>query len=162
MTAIAVCHFIFGILNLLIGLFLIILATANLGKQFQSDADQHGWMACLAMGLVQLPIAGFLITAAIGVLRVSSWGRTFSLVFAWVMIGGAGIIAALHLRQTFIAASLGYSLGFGEAVNMAVLSIIRGTISVVMFAAYPVILLIAFSRPTWKHAFAKRREGVAQ
>jgi hypothetical protein len=148
MTALAVSHFIFGTLYALSGLFVIIVATTRLARDFQPDDQQGAAMLLLASGLLMLPLAAFLVAAGIGVLRMASWGRTFSLVFAWpmlfyVLINGAvqffKSLTSVHTTAEYTGFVIGTLLGLSIAV------------------AYPIVVLVVFSRPSWKRAFVKGR-----
>jgi hypothetical protein len=152
MTTIAALNIVVGIIVILAGLFQLLFALTlfwNLLRMGVFELPVIRFMfsfLILATGIVGL-IAGIQMRA----LRPSA--RELSLVFAGLLIASAALSCFL---VPIIASIWTYDLGSISAEAWARL-IIFCMVYVVVPVSYAVLLLVVFSRPSWKVAFAKAR-----
>lgn len=151
MTAIAVCNFIVGTIFGIGGLFIIVLISSRLSKI--PDVSRYAKIEAaffFSIGLPYVLTAVILLAAGVGILRLSSWGRTLCFVFAW--FGIAVLILHLCFLIYFMIVKLkadgAYSFWAELFVQMGGLLLVDGF--------YPAVLLYLFSQPKWKDAFAKK------
>ena len=103
-----------------------------MGTSGGEGAAAGGLVAGAGIILAILSLAGMatsilLIAGGVGILKMAPWGRTLSLLFAWITI-------ALNVVQLLVS-------GFST-----VLCNLLGVV-------YPIVLLVLLNQPDWKSAF---------
>lgn len=149
MTAIAVLNFIFGGGGILVALFGLIFANSmmsNPAMTLGAKGSQIG-MLMLAAALLSLPSAGAAIVSGIGILKLATWGRTWTLVYAIL-----GIVA------TFLGLLLTTAI---NDLNPQAKQDVHPAISIVIGCIYPTILLYLINTRKWKAAFSATPATVA-
>jgi hypothetical protein len=150
MTAVASLNIVFGVLVILMGLFLalgviaLLIEQSRLGVFALPVARSAFAILVLATGIIGL-------VAGIGMFSLHPWARDLSLAFAGLLI----VCCALSFFLVPIIASIGtYDLRAIDAFNLVRLALFSA-----IFLAIPIIyapiLCVAFSRPAWKAAFRK-------
>lgn len=131
MTAIGILNIIFGVLRCLGGALIILGGglLAGLGASSGEAAGQEvavaGGLAAV-LGLVAFANGVLLLIGGIGVLKVASWGRLFSL-------AAAALSVVITLGDGMFS-----GFGFGTLIGLI----------------YPAVLFYVFFQPEWKAAFS--------
>ena len=150
MTAVAVLNIVFGSIGILNGLFLIAGAFFLMHELSRLDVFQIP-VARLAFALLALATGIVGLIAGIGILKLRSWARTLSLVYAGLLIA----LCVLSFFTVPIIASIGtYDLRAIDGSGLARL-IVFAAIYLAIPVIYAPVLCIVCSTPTWKLAFAK-------
>lgn len=132
MTAIAVLNFVFGGISILIGHALM-----------SRLAELSTVLILLLFLTIGYGIVG--VIAGVGVLRLLPWGRTMSLVSAWVWIG-CGVISL------FTPSPQAGGKVAGAELAGKVIGFLLGLI-------YPVTLIFLFRRPSWRQTFCNQSQA---
>ena len=142
MTTIAVLNFIFGGGGILVCLFGLVTANSFMSNPMMTlgaKGTQVG-MLLLAGSLLSLPSAGAAIVSGIGILKLSPWGRTWTLVYA--ILGIVGTLLGL-----VISAAMQEAMPNANQSNHPIISLVVGCI-------YPAILFYLISTRKWKETFS--------
>lgn len=138
--AIGVLNIVFGVIGLVFGL-LILMGGAFLaalggmvGASGPDTAPVGGIMSAggvftvlLALGFIAVNALG--IAGGVGILKMAPWGRSLSLIYAWIAV-------ALNVVQLLLT---GFSATLCSLVGII----------------YPVVLLVLLNQPDWKAAFGE-------
>jgi hypothetical protein len=152
MTAIAVLNIIFGGVEILNGLYLVLGASALMYELSRLDVFQIP-VARLAYALLILATGIVGLIAGIGIFAPRPWGRALSLVYGLLLM----FSAALSFFAVPVIASIGtYDIGSLSADGLARL-IIFGVIYVVFPAPYALLLYFVFYKPPRRPTFGKDR-----
>lgn len=145
MTVTSVLNFVFGGISVLGSLYAIMLSNSLMANSLVglSENAMQQMMVLLLSGLVGLCVGGVAIVAGVGLIRVASWARGWTLAYAIVGIVNALlglVVGLLQARGKIGPESTGAIIG-------AVIGTIAGCI-------YPLILIRLLRCAKWKEAFA--------
>jgi hypothetical protein len=152
MTATAVLSIFFGSVGILNGVYLLLGAVVMLYE-------------LLRFGIFMIPMARFAfaflilgtgivgLIAGVGVLRLRSWARPLSLVYAGLLI----FSCVCSFFSLSIISTIGtYDIRTVNGYDLARL-IVFSVVHILIPLSYSLLLTIVFYRPGWKAAFAKAR-----
>jgi hypothetical protein len=152
MTAIAVLNIFFGGVGILNGVYLLLGAVIMLYELlrfaiFMIPVPRFAFaFLILGTGIVGL-------VAGIGILRLHSWARPLSLVYAALLIFSCvWSFFSLSIISTIGTYDISQVNGY-DLARLIVFSVIHIAIPVI----YSLFLIIVFCKPGWKTVFAKAR-----
>jgi hypothetical protein len=153
MIAVAVLNICFGLLVILMGLFLALGVMALLYEQSRLGVFELP-VARSAFAILVLVTGVIGLVAGIGMFGLRPWARDLSLAFAVLLI----VCCVLSFFLVPIIGSIG-TIGTSDLRAIDAFGLVRLAVFSAIFIAIPAIyapiLCIAFSRPAWKAAFAK-------
>jgi hypothetical protein len=156
---------VFGVLNIIFAAYAVLGIGVSMVMFFMphSDSDNPvmqliqdnpGYAAWLKFSIVLgIPVAGALITAGIGLLKMKPWARILSIIYgiyAIIMVIVGGVVNYFCLFQPMMEKA--HNAQGPEAIG-AIFGAICGTFGSCAGLIYPVLLLIFMTRPKVVAAF---------
>jgi len=141
MIAIAIINFLFGGGGILAALFGLVFASSLMTNPMMTlggKGTQLG-IVILATALLSLPSSGAAIVSGIGILKLASWGRTWTLVYA-----------ILGILTTLISLPLTAAI---EKINTEA-SPSNPVLTIIVGCVYPGILFWLINTRKWKERFS--------